>query len=132
MGCTEWEKSAPSSGEMSGRAGRSIDRERLMALFDANEVASGTVEPPMIGGAGGGLTESHAGDSVGYFAGGYGTLAEQRKYLEEGGIMAGGARRRRRSTRRRKQRGGKRRASTRGKKPAFRLNLRAQIRLRHG
>lgn len=129
MGRAEWKKGAPSSGEMSGRAGRHMDRERLMQLFDANGVAPGTNEPPMVGGAGGGLAETHAAGAVGYFAGGYGTLAEQRDLMAAGGpsgyLLAGGARR---SRRRRRQRGGKRKTGRR--EPALRLNLRAQIRLR--
>lgn len=116
---------------MSGRAGRMLeDRDRLLALFD-QEVVGPSAGVLLRGG--GGLIEGDAGpDAMVYRPGGAMTVAEMRE-LGAGGdmssyVLAGGARRRR--TRRRQRGGAKRRRAT-GRNPAFRLNLRAQIRLRH-
>ena len=110
----------------------------VVRLFDAEEVASGMRRDPFVGAAGGGLPEYQAGvaGSRIYFPGGSAPLDEASAEIMEAGpsgyLLVGGARRKknRRQTKRRKQRGGSRRKTGRRNGSAFRLNLRAQIRLR--
>lgn len=113
--------------------------EDVLRLFDADEIASGMRRDPFVGAAGGGLPEYQAGgDSRVYYPGGSASLDAASAEIMEAGpsgyLLTGGARRKknRRSRRRqtkRKQRGGKRRATGRRNGSAFRLNLRAQIRM---
>ena len=112
--------------------------EDVLRLFDAQEVAPGARRTPFVGG-GSGLPDYQAGGNARvYFPGGSAPLDEASAEIMEAGpsgyLLAGGARRKknRRSRRRqtkRKQRGGKRRATGRRNGSAFRLNLRAQIRM---
>jgi hypothetical protein len=113
--------------------------EYLLELFDGDKIGPGMRNPPFGIAAGGGLPENQAGgDARVYFPGGSAPLKEAMVEREEAGpsgyMLTGGARRKknRRSRRRqtkRKQRGGKRRATGRRNGSAFRLNLRAQIRM---
>ncbi len=115
--------------------------ERVVELFDEELVGPSAGHVPMMGGAGGGLPETYAADGDFVYQAGraipVGKMREEAASGDmEGYMMAGGARRRtrrrpRRLTRFSRQRGGKRRETRGQKKPAFRLNLRAQIRLRH-
>lgn len=113
--------------------------DEVLRLFDAEEVASGMRDDPFVGAAGGGLPEYQAGGEARvYYPGGSGPYSEVTELEREGKgspLLMGGARRQRRrrqtKRRRRQQRGGaKRRATGRRNGSAFRLNLRAQIRLR--
>lgn len=109
-------------------------KESLMNLFNGDNVAPGAGRMLLVGGAGGGLPEAHAGPGAyAYFAGGSAPLAEASAEIMEAGpsgyLLAGGARRRRRATRRR-QRGGRSKRKGGRRNSAFKLNLRATIRLR--
>jgi hypothetical protein len=101
-----------------------MDRDALLLeLFDANKVVDAGYRPTV----GGGYPDSAQGlvskDALVYVPGGYTTVGELETRVPVGGMsMVGGARSRRRTRRGRKGRG--RNRST------FKLNLRAQIRLR--
>ena len=101
-----------------------MDRDALLLeLFDANKVVDAGYRPTV----GGGYPDSAQGlvskDALVYVPGGYTTVGELQTRVPVGGMsMVGGARSRRRTRRGRKGRG--RNRST------FKLNLRAQIRLR--
>lgn len=108
---------------------------KVVDLFDEQVIGPSAGQVPSIGGAGGGLPETYAreGDFV-YRAGQAIPVGEMRAGGATGNMesymLSGGARRktrRRKSrsrSRSRRQAGGSRRA------PRFRLNVRAQIRLR--
>lgn len=73
----------------------SPETQRIMNLFDANEI-SPNMPVPTSGGEGG-------PNDVAYTAGGVaGTREQLAEWREQGGVMAGGVRRRRRATRRRR------------------------------
>lgn len=113
--------------------------DRVAELFDGEAVGPDTRNVPLVGGAGGGLPEYHAGPGAyTYFAGGSMPLGEANEVIDAAGpsgyLLAGGARRRRgrrHSTRRRRQRGGLSKRVGKGRRnSSFKLNLRATIRLR--
>lgn len=111
-----------------------MSAERVAELFDGSVVAPGAGRMPLVGGAGGGLLEGMAGPGAyTYFAGGSMPLGEANEILDSAGpsgyLLAGGARRRRAT--RRRQRGGRSKKPRGGRRnSAFKLNLRATIRLR--
>lgn len=110
---------------------------KVVDLFDEQVIGPSAGQVPSIGGAGGGLPETYAreGDFV-YRAGQAISVGEMRAGGATGNMesymLSGGARRQRKTRKRksrsrsrsRRQAGGSRRA------PRFRLNVRAQIRLR--
>jgi len=113
-----------------------LTAEQVADRFDASDVAPGARNIPLVGGAGGGLSDTLAGQGAyTYFAGGSMPLGEANETIESAGpsgyLLAGGARRRRGRSRRtrRQQRGGRSKGKSR-RNSAFKLNLRATIRLR--
>ena len=104
------------------------DRDALLLeLFDANKTVNAGYRPTV----GGGYPDSAQGlvseDALVYVPGGYMRVKELETRVPVGGIsMVGGRRRRVRKT----QKGGKRKAGRRRNRSTFKLNLRAQIRLR--